>query len=119
MIPRWKKVAAGLGIFFVFAYFFLTDMSRGIEAAYARRVVFSLQRDRDEALRSDVPGAAERLSWANQGHNTKQKPGSPLDQICNLQRSNVVRDIIVYLRAKTGEDLGDRPEPWIQKYAPK
>ena len=99
--------------------FFLTDMSRNTEVAYARRVVFGLQHDRDWALQSDAPQAAKILGYVHEGTNTKQKPGSPLDEICTLQRSNVIHDIVAYLRAKTGEDLGEQPEPWIQKYAPK
>jgi hypothetical protein len=39
--------------------------------------------------------------------------------MCSLERSNAIADIIAYLRTKTGEDLGGRPEPWIQKYATK
>ena len=90
-----------------------------MEVSYARNVVFHLQEDRDAALQSNVPDAAKRLLYVSEGHNTKQSPGSPLDQMCNLQRRNVMRDIIAYLRTKTGEDFGDKPEPWIQKYAPK
>jgi hypothetical protein len=35
------------------------------------------------------------------------------------ERALAERDIIAYLRAKTGQDLGESPEAWIQKYAPK
>jgi len=31
-------------------------------------------------------------------------------------RTNAVRDIIEYLRKKTGDDLGDDPQKWIKKY---
>ena len=118
-MPRWQKFLAVLGMLFVLVLFLVSEMSKNMEIAYAKRVVFSLQEQRDLALRSDVPEAAKQLLWVSEGHNSKQKPGSPLDQICNLQRTNVMRDIIVYLRAKTGEDLGDKPEPWMLKYAPK
>ncbi len=119
MIPRWIKVWAGLGVFFIVVIHFLGDMTRNVEVAYAQREVFGLQRYRDEALGTNVPEAAKRLSYASYGLNMKQREGSPLDQVCNLQRTNVIRDIIGYLRTKTGEDLGNKPEPWIQKYAPK
>jgi hypothetical protein len=33
------------------------------------------------------------------------------------ERTNTFHEIIAHLRAKTGEDLGDDPEKWIQKYA--
>jgi hypothetical protein len=35
------------------------------------------------------------------------------------ERALAVRDIISHLRAKTGQDLGENPETWIQKYTPK
>ena len=31
-------------------------------------------------------------------------------------RTNAVRDIIEYLRKRTGDDLGDDPQKWIKKY---
>jgi hypothetical protein len=79
MIPRWLKVLAGLGLFFVFVLFFLSDMSRNVEVAYARNVVFGLQQDRDAALRSDVPEAVERLRWIRESlakiWETRPNPG--------------------------------------------
>jgi hypothetical protein len=32
-------------------------------------------------------------------------------------RGQSVREILAYLRTKTGEDLGTDPEVWIKKYA--
>ncbi len=98
---------------------FLKQMELSTQIGYARRVVFELQEWRDSALRAEVAQAAEKLKWASQGHNSKQKEGSPLDQICSNQRTNVIRDIVAYLRTKTGYDLGDNPQAWIDKYAPK
>jgi len=115
----WLLTAALGASLFLLAIQFLGNMRRTVEVAYARNTFFDLQEHRAHALRSDVSEAAERLLWVSEGTNTKQTPGSPLDQICTFQRTNVVHDIIVYLRAKTGEDSGDKPEPWIQKYAPK
>ena len=94
-------------------------MSWRTEEKYAHATVRHLQSDRDWALRSDVPQAAEILGYVARGTNTKQTPGTPLDQMCSIQRSNVIVEIIAYLRTKTGEDLGDKAEPWIQKYATK
>ena len=50
---------------------------------------------------------------------TKQMAGSKLDHIVERHRAVVVRDLIAHLRRTTGEDLGDSPEPWIQKYGSK
>jgi hypothetical protein len=50
---------------------------------------------------------------------SKQEFGSQLDRMVERERTLAVRDIISYLRTKTGQDLGENPEPWIQKYAKK
>ena len=94
-------------------------LSQKTEAMYAHATVAHLRSDRDWALRSDVQKAAIILGYVREGTNTKQRPGTPLDQMCSIERSNVIAEIVTYLRTKTGEDLGDRPEPWIEKYATK
>ena len=103
-----------LGFIFFALLFYL--MARKTETMYAHATVANLRSNRDWALHSDVPKAATILGYVRDGTNTKQKPGSSLDQMCSLERSNAIVDIIAYLRAKTGEDLGDRPDPWIEKY---
>lgn len=47
---------------------------------------------------------------------SKQDVGSRLDKVVERQRASAIRDIILDLRQKTGEDLGDDPQIWIQKY---
>ena len=48
---------------------------------------------------------------------SKQEAGFRLDRMVELERTAAARDIVAYLRTKTGEDLGTSPEAWIQKYA--
>ena len=119
MTPRWAKVFLVAGCLIFGLLLHLAYLSRKTERMYAHATVTKLQSYRDWALRSDIPQAATILGYVREGTNTKQRPGTPLDQMCTLERSNVIVDIIAYLRAKTGEDLGHRPEPWIQKYATK
>jgi hypothetical protein len=33
-----------------------------------------------------------------------------------IERASAIREVIAYLRKKTGEDLGDDPQKWIEKY---
>jgi hypothetical protein len=95
----------------------LRDQARSIQQLYAWGVVSSLEDDRAKALKSDdVPNVASKLYYVVTGSNTKQTARSYLDQICNLQRASVTRDIISHLRQLTGEDLGPLPQPWIKKY---
>ena len=118
VMPRSLKILLVVPCMFVILVHLLGDMSRNTVELYAYRTVLGLERYRQEALASDASHAARTLYYVNAGENTKQSPGSYLDRICSLQRTNVIRDIIAHLRAKTGEDLGDLPGPWIQKYSP-
>jgi hypothetical protein len=74
---------------------------------------------RVQALQSDAAGAAGCLGYVVGYYptGTKQTTGSRLDRIVERERTIAERDIIAYLRAKTGEDLGLNPEVWIGKYA--
>jgi hypothetical protein len=74
---------------------------------------------RTKALQSDAPGAAGCLEYVVGYYpsGSKQETGSQLDRMVERGRTLAARDIIAYLRAKTGEDLGESPEAWIQKYA--
>lgn len=40
-----------------------------------------------------------------------------LSNLMDRVRAGAERDLIRHLREATGEDLGENPEPWIQKYA--
>lgn len=74
---------------------------------------------RAKALQSDTAGAAgclEYVVWYYPS-GSKQETGSRLDRIVERERELAVRDILEYLCARTGEDLGESPDAWIQKYA--
>ena len=73
------------------------------------------------ALRSDPAEAAGCLEYVVSYYpsGTKQEAGSRLDRMVERERALALRDILSYLRVKMGEDLGEAPEAWIQKYAKK
>jgi hypothetical protein len=70
-------------------------------------------------LQSDVANAASDLEYVVGYYpsGSKQEAGSRLDRIVERQRSLAAGAVIAHLRVKTGEDLGENPDPWIQKYA--
>ena len=47
---------------------------------------------------------------------TKQLSDSPLDAIVERARLSAVRELISRLRVVTGQDLGDDPGPWIERW---
>lgn len=77
---------------------------------------------RAKALQSPSPAdIADSLGYVFHYYpsGTKQQTGSNLDYVVERHRTSVMRDIIAHLRQTTGQNLGDQPEPWIQKYVKK
>jgi hypothetical protein len=78
-----------------------------------------LDSTRDCALRSEPAEAVEFL-YKLQGPMPGSPPVSNIDSnIMELERKRALKDVIQYLRAKTGKDLGDTPGPWIRQYGPE
>lgn len=92
-----------------------------IRVAFASEQTQIFDDMRAKALQSDPAGAAGCLQYVVNYYpsGSKQETGSRLDRMVERERTRAVSDIISHLRAKTGQDLGENPEPWIQKYAPK
>ena len=122
-IPPYKGLAIALGIVCVA----LLGLSGSIfwsygwikvQVAFASEQTEIFEAMRTRALQSGSSEAAGFLEYAYYYYpsGTKQQTGSLLDHIVERERQRAVRDIIASLRIKTGEDLGDSPEAWIQKY---
>ncbi len=90
-----------------------------IRVAWASEQTKIFDEMRTQALGSDSADAAGCLKYVVGYYpsGSKQETGSRLDRMVERERALAARDIIAYLRTKTGEDLGDSPEAWIQKYA--
>jgi len=74
---------------------------------------------RDEALKSSPEKAVGYLRYAAHYYpsGTKQISGSQLDIAVERVRNEMIRQIIADLRRKTGKDLGNDPQKWIDEYA--
>jgi hypothetical protein len=92
-----------------------------ISVAFASEQTQIFDEMRTKALQSDAAGAAGFLEYVVDYYpsGTKQQTGSRLDRMVERERAQAERDIIAHLRIQTGQDLGESPEAWIQKYAPK
>jgi hypothetical protein len=90
-----------------------------IEVAFADEQTRIFEDMRQQAFGGSPSGAAEALAYAVNYYpsGTKQREGSRLDKVVERARASVVRDIVSGLRQKTGENLGEKPEAWIEKYA--
>lgn len=109
-------VIVGLGV--VCGLLLVANGLQWLRQALAEEQIVYIQRCRDNALALEPAEAAEHLRYILDYYpsGTKQREGSVLDRLVESQRKRAVADVIAHLRRKTGEDLGDRPEPWIEKY---
>lgn len=81
----------------------------------AHEIVRIIEEDRDWALEQDVTNAVERL-YKLQAPSLPFPKDHPAAHFIERERRRAVRDVIAYLRLKTGQNLGDEPEPWILAY---
>ncbi len=125
-VPSYKRLTVALGILslgllLVSGGLFWNYGWLKVRVAFASDQMEIFDDMRTKALQSEPVEAAGFLEYAVWYYpsGTKQETGSRLDRLVENRRSEVVRDILAHLRAKTAEDLGSVPEPWILKYAKK
>ena len=125
-IPGYKRltialVGVGIGLIVVCGSLLWIHGLLAIRVAFAKEQSQIFEEMRTKALQSDAASAAGCLDYLVHYYpsGTKQQTGSPLDWLVEHNRALAERDIVMYLRTKTGQDLGERPEAWVQKYAPK
>lgn len=80
-----------------------------------------LEESRDSALAStNVANIAAELRWLGRFHRSEQFPsGIEGRHLSLIERARVAyqRDIVLHLRQLTGDQLGNDPKLWVQKYA--
>jgi hypothetical protein len=125
-IPVYKRLTIVLGVVCVglltlYGCLFWSYGWLKIRVAFASEQTQIFEEMRTQALQSDAAGAAGCLEYVVGYYpsGSKQEAGSRLDRMVERERALAVRDILAYLRTKTGQDLGESPEAWIQKYAKK
>jgi hypothetical protein len=82
---------------------------------FASEIIWSNHVHRDTALTSDPSTAVKHL------YDLQDPPnGQHFDNIAagivDAARKRDCRDVIDYLRSKTGQDLGDKPGAWIKQF---
>ncbi len=123
-VPGYKRLTIVLGVIcagllVLYGSLFWSYGWLKIRVAFASEQTQIFDEMRSRALQSDAAGAAGCLEYVVGYYpsGSKQETGSRLDRMVERERALAVRDILAYLRTKTGEDLGEGPEAWIQKYA--
>jgi len=125
-IPGYKRLTIVLGVVCVgllvlYGCLFWSYGWLKVRVTFASEQTQIFEEMRTQALQSDATGAAGCLEYVVGYYpsGSKQETGSRLDRMVERERALAVRDIVAYLRTKTGQDLGESPEAWIQKYAKK
>jgi hypothetical protein len=124
-IPALKRFAVVLGVscavlFVASGFLFWSYGYLHLQAAFADEQTHVFDEARTRAIQSASPSdIAASLEYVviYYPSGSKQRAGSKLDRVVERHRLAVVRDIVAHLRRTTGQDLGEGPEPWIQKYA--
>ena len=87
------------------------------DARDAWSAIVDYGRSRDSALRSDPREAVQMLEVIATLPPRRTNSLSPVLRMVERERERDVRDVLEYLRRTTGEDLGDDPAKWIEKYS--
>jgi|SRR3954466_8232538 hypothetical protein len=90
-----------------------------VDVRYAHDIVGGFQNWRDLALRGEPPEATSYLEQLAFPEGQPSPFSGSLSYFVETERRRAVKDVIVYLRAKTGKDLGEKPEAWIKEYGRK
>lgn len=115
-IMHWT---AKVGLAALFIVLLLSYGMLWLRAGFADEQTRTYENSRNEALKSDAAGAAKCLNFIVHHYpsGTLQASGSGLDRTVERVRRSAIRDVIAHLRSLTGEDLGDNPNAWIDRYA--
>jgi hypothetical protein len=108
-----------LGLAIIGGWLLWGYMWLSVQVAWAEDQTAIVEEMRERALKSGARTAAGCLEYAVRYYpsGTKQTVGSRLDRMVERGRACAIKDILIHLRRVTGDDLGDDPEAWIQKYA--
>ena len=79
--------------------------------------VRDIDKVRDWALQADTQKAADYLDMLDQDppREWTARRGNA-GRVIEIARASAIREVIAYLRKKTGEDLGDDPQKWVEKF---
>jgi hypothetical protein len=123
-VTQHKFLSWALGIFsVVLMAVLLVTLGRAnqyrVDVRYAHDIVGGFDSKRDLAMRGEL---SETIQYLEQLHFPEGQASlftGSLSYFVETQRRRAVHDVIVYLRAKTGKDLGDKPEAWVKEYGSK
>lgn len=99
-------------------WFGVAHLVQSLRIEFARDQVEVFGWSLESALKAEPAKAVEHLEYVRHYYSSgsKQETGSKLDFIVETHRASVIREIIAHLRARTGVDLGNDPQAWIDRF---
>ena len=90
-----------------------------MDVRYAHDIIGGFHFKRDLALKAEPQEASHYLYELYFPKGQPSPFTGSLSNFVETERRRDVHDILIYLRAKTGKDLGADPETWIHEYDQK
>ena len=116
----WVLAASLVLAFALAGYWFVRHGWLHVQGALAEEQTLYFEEARDKALQSTRP---EEIAQCIKGTLTyypsgsKQTCGSHLDRMVERARRLTVDDMMRHLRHMSGQDLGNEPQKWLERFA--
>jgi len=118
LITGFGLLSAALAVLLARAHFESSRLKADIR--FANDITWGFDDDRKIACKGTTTEAADilwKLHFPSFDWQGKPEPfEGALARVVERHRRAAVRAVITCLKTKTGDDLGDDPEPWILKY---
>ena len=88
-----------------------------VDIGAALRVMSEYDKTRNRLNKMAVDETISYLELVE--HTSLAAQNKSVTTILERERARMIRDVVGSLRTKTGEDLGESPDKWIQKYGAK
>src|SRR5437016_3011797 len=109
----WLFGALSIMLLVLLVYFARELHTTRADIRLTRTVVWRIDAERTHVLKSDVSQALQYLKMFYESPEPDTGFEKNLAAIITLERKVATRDVIAYLRGKTGKDFGDDPTKWI------
>jgi hypothetical protein len=120
-VRGYKLWMVGLGIIIVALavealYLFLVVAKLQATEIHTAKAVKAFSDAQEAACKSDPTQAVRELEYLLAWTPVYYRSNSSHAFIIDHSRANALSNVLSYLRKKTGEDFGDDPHAWIQRY---
>ncbi len=117
------KILATLCVVFLCGFAFVAILLPAFnvhnQALYTRMGVQWYEQRRTEAAKGDISQAASSLKQVVEFWPLKVPRHGDFAGVVSAFQASTIREIIARMRSLAGEDLGEDPQPWLEKYYKK